>query len=406
MEASLVVDIGSSSTKVGFSGEDHPSWVFPTTTQSSLVSKYQESLEHCTFDPSAESIGDLTDHGVLMHRGLVQDWDEMDNFYDMIHTEVSMSALDIEKTPVLLIDNPKAPVNHRARWAEILFGYGVPSLCIGNSASCGIFAAGRTTGVVVDCGAGCMTSVPVFEGLALSHACIEMDYAGMDITTNLRKLIKDKHGITIDYRDSQILKERLANVHTTKPIVTKGKAKRGKENTEEVEMTKLHLPDGNEVELEKKIFTDCTEAFIDNDKTTYGGLSKAVYESLILCDDSIMGDLKRNIIIAGGTSMLSGLGDRLSNDLNTLFANAQASQKAANNETDPYDTMMKANTSNSVIQVSPSTSFRESGYTQQRKFSPWVGGSIFASFDSFKSTRVSKQDYEETGEAALLAKCF
>lgn len=45
-----------------------------------------------------------------------------------------------------------------------------------------------------------------------------------------------------------------------------------------------------------------------------------VYESLILCDDSIRRELSSNIIISGGTSMLPGLGNRLNNDLNNLFA--------------------------------------------------------------------------------------
>ena len=38
----------------------------------------------------------------------------------------------------------------------------------------------------------------------------------------------------------------------------------------------------NEVELEKRIFSDCTEEFIENTTSTYGGLSKSVFESLVL----------------------------------------------------------------------------------------------------------------------------
>ena len=48
----------------------------------------------------------------------------------------------------------------------------------------------------------------------------------------------------------------------------------------------------------------------------------------------------------------------------------------------------------------------ESGYTHQRKFAAWTGGSIFASLESFKQLLVTKQEWEESADAALLTKCF
>eukprot|EP01042_Synura_sphagnicola_P000665 gene665-737_t len=45
-------------------------------------------------------------------------------------------------------------------------------MCVGNTAPLSLFASGRTTGVVVECGAGLTSTVPVFEGLALTHASI------------------------------------------------------------------------------------------------------------------------------------------------------------------------------------------------------------------------------------------
>ena len=45
-----------------------------------------------------------------------------------------------------------------------------------------MFASGRTTGIAVECGAGVTSSVPVFEGLALSHAAVYSDFGGQEIT--------------------------------------------------------------------------------------------------------------------------------------------------------------------------------------------------------------------------------
>jgi actin-related protein len=303
---------------------------------------------------------------------------------------------------VLLIDSPSSSVSDRVKWAEILFeGYRAPSLCIGNSASLSIFAAGRTTGVVVDCGAGVTTSVPVFEGLALTHACTSMEMGGMDVTTRLQKLLKERAGCSINLSDALILKERLAFVNLTPPLPLsklKSKAKGVADvatkvvESQDDDFLTVNLPDGREVKIETRYFGDCSEQLISNTHTTFNGLSGQVCESLVLCDDSIRKDLARNIIISGGTSMLPGLGARLEKDLD-----AQLRQRlgAAAEYTD-----------GAAAFVYPSAEHRESGYTQQRKHAAWVGGSIFASFDSFKQLRVTKQEWEESAEAALLTKCF
>ena len=48
-----------------------------------------------------------------------------------------------------------------------------------------LFAAGKTTGLVVDCGAGVCSSVPIYEGFAIPHAIRKNDLAGNDIDHHL-----------------------------------------------------------------------------------------------------------------------------------------------------------------------------------------------------------------------------
>lgn len=401
MEASLIVDIGSSSTKIGFTGDDVPSWVIPTAVDRGKGSKDAEAMENVGFNPTKdlEREDSTQPSGVLMHRGQVHDWDEMEKFWETITNEVGMNTVNIEKTPVLLIDSPLSKISDRVKWAEILFeGYHVPSICIGNSASLSVFAAGRATGVVVDVGGGLMTAVPVFEGLALMHACVEMEYAGMDITGRLKKTVLDQSGINLSFADARILKERFAYVNTTAPVPLppKRRGTKSKDVSTEPgpETMNVFLPDGTECAIDQRIFGDCTEGLMKNKESTFGGLSKSVYESLVLCDDSIMGELKNNIIISGGTSMLSGLGDRLTNDLNGFFESGQEGDGSL------------GGTTGSQLRVMPSSFHRESGYTNQRKHAAWQGGSIFASFESFKNLRVTRQEFEEGVESSLLAKCF
>ena len=52
-----------------------------------------------------------------------------------------------------------------------------------------LYAAGRTTGLVVDAGDGVSHTVPVFEGFAVPHAVERMEIAGRVLTNYLQKLL-------------------------------------------------------------------------------------------------------------------------------------------------------------------------------------------------------------------------
>ena len=52
-----------------------------------------------------------------------------------------------------------------------------------------LYAAGRTTGLVVDAGDGVSHTVPVFEGFTISHAVEKMEIAGRVLTHYLQKLL-------------------------------------------------------------------------------------------------------------------------------------------------------------------------------------------------------------------------
>lgn len=52
-----------------------------------------------------------------------------------------------------------------------------------------LYAAGRTTGLVVDAGDGVSHTVPVFEGFTISHAVEKMEIAGRVLTSYLQKLL-------------------------------------------------------------------------------------------------------------------------------------------------------------------------------------------------------------------------
>jgi len=49
--------------------------------------------------------------------------------------------------------------------------------------------------------------------------------------------------------------------------------------------------------------------------------------------------------------------------------------------------------------------YREPGYTSQRKFAPWIGGSLLSSFDTYhKTLKITRQEWEENPEVFLTIK--
>lgn len=294
----VVADVGSSSVKAGYAGDDIPCAIFP-----SVIQKYPHGLECVEASGSEQNNGEYGT--ALTHpvsRGEVRDWDQMEKLFNRIMDMIGVTSPD--SASVLLTESPKATMQERGKWAELLFEtFRSPSICIGNSASLSLFASGRTTGMVVECGAGLTSCVPVFEGLVLTHAAISMDFGGQDITSSFRSILAN-HGVSIDFHDARMMKERMAEVYVPSKDYSNGTRS---------EMKKFELPDGTEVNVEKRIFSDCTEPLFRNDDIGFpNGLSNQSYEALRLCDDSIRKVLANNVVVAGGTSLLPGISDRLS----------------------------------------------------------------------------------------------
>ena len=73
-----------------------------------------------------------------------------------------------EEHPVLITEAPLTPLKNREMIAQIMFEqFSVPHLYISVQGVCSLYASGRTTGVVVDCGEGKSHAVPIYEGFAI-----------------------------------------------------------------------------------------------------------------------------------------------------------------------------------------------------------------------------------------------
>ena len=83
--------------------------------------------------------------------------------------------------------------------------------------------------------------------------------------------------------------------------------------------------------------------------------------------------LYKNIVLSGGSTMFAGFANRMSKEITTL---APASMKVR-------------------ISAPP-----------ERKYSVWIGGSIFSSLSTFQQMWIAKSEYDESGPSIVHRKCF
>ena len=88
-----------------------------------------------------------------------------------------------------MTEAPGNPKVNREKTTQIMIEtFNLPAFYVAVDAVMALYASGRTTGVVIDCGLGCTHTVPVHEGHALQHTVQRQDIGGRDITDILCKL--------------------------------------------------------------------------------------------------------------------------------------------------------------------------------------------------------------------------
>ncbi|CAK0797247.1 unnamed protein product [Prorocentrum cordatum] len=370
----IVLDIGSGSIKVGFSGEDAPRAVLPTVVATTTVDEARED-EHVGGDSAAQkrSQNFYGDEALLqeaaavtrpVQRGEIKlngaHKDALEALWEHIFRNVL--GVEQEELPVLIADSlPLGQAAYPSRqWVtEVMFEkLKVKSLAIFNTAVLSLFSTGRTRGLVVESGEGLTQAVPVFEGFAIPHAIFKMEVAGQDITSKVQKMMEGADGQEFagSFTTMQALKEKVCSVALDGRAASK--ARRCEESRS------FELPDGKIIRVNQQIRLGAPEVLFGGGDPNAPTVQKICMEAINTCDLDFRQDLVRSLVVAGGTTMLPGLAPRLKRELGRLL---------------PSDLSR---------QVDPCVD-------SQRRYAAWIGGSMFASLSTFDQVAISKQEYEE-----------
>jgi centractin len=367
LKTPLVIDNGSGEMKAGIAGDERPSLAFPTYVgrpKYEKVMQTQEDFDICLGPKAEKNLGMLKLKYPMSH-GVVNNWSDMEIIWKYIYSELKSTP---KEHPVLLTDAPLNPIPNRVQLCKIFFeNFGAPAVFIGVTSLLSLYANGKTTGVVLDSGDGVTTCMPVYNGYAIQHATQRIDIGGRDITENLMLQLR-KSGYVFhtssEFENVKKMKEKLCDVNVKEEKLTTGDKEKYKLN--------YILPDGTSLELLHERFRPPELMFApEKIGLEYPGVHELLVNSVKKCDIDLRKTLFNEVILAGGTTLLHGFGDRLL---------AEAKKIA------PKDLRLR-------IYAAP-----------ERKYTCWLGGAILSNLDSFKKMWITKKDFEEQGERILMMK--
>lgn len=171
----------------------------------------------------------------------------------------------------------------------------------------------------------------------------------------------------------QTMKERSAYV-----AQDSDSGRSGAGSSREKESEPFELPDGRIITLDRQR-SQCTEVLFSPSnilgRESLRGLDEMVVDSLQKCDADIRPLMSENIVLSGGTTLLGGLGARITSTASGRLRGPNATRLKVDAPAD-------------------------------RQNLAWIGASILGSLSTYPAMCITRGDYEESGVAVVHKKCF
>ena len=209
-----------------------------------------------------------------------------------------------------------------------------------------LYVSGRTTGLVMDSGDDALHTVPIFESYAVPHAILHWDLAGCDLTVYLMKISSERGYSFTTTEEREIgrgVKEKFCYIAFDFDTELESIA-------ESSDKKQTHmLSDGKIITVGAERFR-CTSIFPASFMgIKASGVHDTSFHNIMKCDVDIRVNLYANVVLSGGATMLQGIGLRMTKELTAL---------------------------------APSTMKIKVVAPPERKYSVWIGGSIWSSLSN------------------------
>ncbi|KAL6060345.1 actin [Balamuthia mandrillaris] len=392
----VVFEHGSHTFKAGLARgpnteeEERPDGVFPCTVghpRPMLAGLFASG--HYVGEQAARLRGTLLCNEPVRD-GRILDWEDMERVWH--HAFRQHLRVAPEEQPLLLSDvvpqDGGSVAGDRERMAQLMFErFDVPALHVCFQPLLSLYACGKVSGTVVDCGEEKARVVPVHEGKVLVEGVRASGCGGRALTEYLGGLMVAQgcDPIMNSFHKSVFrhIKEKFCYVALDYESELQIASACGSSSSSSSLEERYELPDGFVYRVNQERF-QCPEALF---KSSLIGLAHGEHsihqlalDSITACDAGLQGELFGNVVLCGGTSMFAGFADRFNRELSTLLASSSSSSSSSSSLAS-----LRAKV------TAPS----------QRQYLSWLGGRTIASLPSFRVKMcVSKQEYEENGPSS------
>ena len=90
----------------------------------------------------------------------------------------------------MIAESPSTFKDQREKMVKIAFeALRVNGVCLATTGVLSLYASGRTTGMVLESGAGVSYTIPVYEGYAIPHAIRRMHLGGSDLDVVMKEIL-------------------------------------------------------------------------------------------------------------------------------------------------------------------------------------------------------------------------
>jgi len=425
--AALVVDIGTSSLRAGYAGDDTPKAIIPTSygyhrAPSDIdvpMTDGGENAEAATarpkfakiyVGPSGPSVWrEGMEVGNPLVDGLIQDFNPIKPLIE--HAITKIMRCNSAEHPVLVTEPTWNTPANRERMAEIMFEeFNVPAFYIANTGVLNAFAAGKGSALVIDVGQAMASVTPVVDGFVLRKGLAYSPLPKL-IQAHARHILISpaQHRRGIELLPHQLIANKLP-VDTGHPpkftlrpdrIAGTTESWRMWAETHEVDEwlqsvagvvdqgwndqivaqrppRQYEFPTGfnsyfgiERFQVGEQLFnhTPALQASNPNLPKTIPAL---ISEALRACDPELRQVLMSNVVLTGGGSLFTGFADRLANELSRSI---------------------------------PHTKIHAPGNPIERRYGGWLGGSILASLGTFHQLWISKEEWQEHGRPIVGQRC-
>lgn len=272
MIKTLVIDLGSSIIKVGFSLEKTPSMI-----NNGFNHRYLK---------------------LPIRNGVIWNWDIMEKILNFIFNKLSI----IPEDNYLLLSICDTSPDQDKLYRLMLEEYKFKKVYIGKQTILSLYALGRSTALLCNIGHDMCQLVPIYKGYLLTHLVKKLALGGGIINNIIYSNLLPSN-LELTFEDINELKSKLSF---------------NNEN-QQYDNNNIILTNGKSITLNNQI-TKCLEIFLNPNyfNKDYKSLDKEINDLIRNSDMSTRLDLMNNIVLIGGGSLMNGLEDRLNSSLKNL----------------------------------------------------------------------------------------